>query len=264
MDLDSGAAHGSQVRPVTGRARDGREIEALFVALRAGGSEAVRTTLIERHLPLARRLASRYRYTPQPLEDLIQVASLALVKAVDAFDPERGVAFSTFAVPTIVGELKRHMRETAWVVRVPRALQERTLAVERAERTLSARLGAAPTAAELASETGFSTEEVLEALSARVAHDAVRSTRRPAARATLRAAIGARLATSDSGSTTRSGACSSRARCGSSPTASARSCGCGSSTASRRPRSPNASASRRCTCRACCGRRSTSLRTRLS
>jgi RNA polymerase sigma-B factor len=199
MDLDPGAAHGSQVRHVTGRPRDGREVAALFVALRAGGSEAVRTTLIERHLPLARRLASRYRYTPQPLEDLIQVASLALVKAVDAFDPERGVAFSTFAVPTIVGELKRHMRETAWVVRVPRALQERTLAVERAERTLSARLGSAPTAAELASETGFSTEEVLEALGARVAHDAVSLDAPTGGSGDDAAAIGARLAISDSG-----------------------------------------------------------------
>ncbi|MGH2849383.1 MAG: SigB/SigF/SigG family RNA polymerase sigma factor [Solirubrobacteraceae bacterium] len=185
---------------MTGRGRDGREIEALFVTLRAGGSEAVRTTLIERHLPLARRLASRYRYTPQPLEDLVQVASLALVKAVDAFDPARGVAFSTFAVPTIVGELKRHMRETAWVVRVPRALQERTLAVERAERSLSARLGTAPTAAELASETGFSTEEVLEALGARVAHDAV-SLDAPTGGSDddAASAIGARLAASDSG-----------------------------------------------------------------
>jgi RNA polymerase sigma-B factor len=186
---------------MSGRSRNGREIEALFVALRANGSESVRTELIERHLPLARRLASRYRYTPQPLEDLVQVASLALVKAVDAFDPTRGAAFSTFAVPTIVGELKRHMRETAWVVRVPRALQERTLAVERAERTLSASLGAAPTAAQLAAETGFTTEEVLEALGARVAHDAV-SLDAPTSNSGddgAPVAIGARLVAPDSG-----------------------------------------------------------------
>jgi RNA polymerase sigma-B factor len=196
---DPAAARGTPVTPVTGR---GREVEALFAKLRTTGSEQVRTELIERHLPLARRLASRYRYTPQPLEDLVQVASLALVKAVDAFDPERGAAFSTFAVPTIVGELKRHMRETAWVVRVPRALQERTLSVERAERALSARLGAAPTAGQLASETGFTTEEVLEALGARVAHDAVSldaPTGGSGGEDGAAAAIGARLATHDTG-----------------------------------------------------------------
>jgi RNA polymerase sigma-B factor len=148
-------------------------VAAQFAAFRNTGSTAARDALIERHLPLARSLASRYRYTPQPLEDLFQVASLGLVKAVDAFDPDRGVGFAAFAVPTIVGELRRHIRDTAWVVHVPRPLKERVVAVERAERTLSARSATSPTVPELAVEAGLSAEEVLEALTVRMAHDAV-------------------------------------------------------------------------------------------
>jgi RNA polymerase sigma-B factor len=148
-------------------------VDVLFADLRTTGSLDARTALIERHLPLARSLASRYRYTPQPLEDLVQVASVGLVKAVDAFDPERGVAFASFAVPTIVGELKRHMRDTAWAVHVPRALKERVLVVERAERAFSARSGLAPTVQDLAVEAGLSDEEVLEALTVKHAHDAI-------------------------------------------------------------------------------------------
>jgi RNA polymerase sigma-B factor len=153
--------------------RPDQAVEARFVALRAGGSKAIRTELIEAHLPLARNLARRYRYTPEPQEDLEQVASLALVKAVDRFDPARGSSFAAYAVVTIVGELKRHMRDTTWAVHVPRALKERILAVEAAERSLSARLGGAPTVAALAAEAGVSQEEALEALNARGAHDAM-------------------------------------------------------------------------------------------
>jgi RNA polymerase sigma-B factor len=145
----------------------------LFATLRRTGSEAVRATLIERHLPLARSLAVRYAYTPQPLEDLVQVASVGLIKAVDRFDPQRGTAFAGYAVATILGELRRHMRDTAWAVHVPRALKENVLAVERAERVLTARLAGAPTVDALAAEAGLPVEDVLEALAARVAHDAV-------------------------------------------------------------------------------------------
>jgi RNA polymerase sigma-B factor len=133
----------------------------------------VRTELIEAHLPLARSLAARYRHSPQPLEDLEQVASLALVKAVDTFDPARGAPFAAYAVPTIFGELKRHMRDATWDVHVPRALKERVLAVEAAERRLAARTGSAPTVEALAAEAGVSAEQALEALGARFAHDAV-------------------------------------------------------------------------------------------
>lgn len=151
----------------------GETARSLFERLRENGDTAARDQLIEMHLPLARNLARRYRHTPQPLDDLEQVASLALVKAVDGFDPLRGTAFVAYAVPSILGELKRHMRDVTWAVRVPRALQERALAVERVERVLSAQLGRAPTAQQLAAEAGITTEEVLDALSARGAHDAV-------------------------------------------------------------------------------------------
>ncbi len=152
---------------------DDAGVDALFRQLRESGSTQARAALIERHLELARRLAARYRHSPQPREDLEQVASLALIKAVDAFDPRRGTPFPAFAVPTILGELKRHMRDATWDVHVPRALKERVLAIEAAERRLAARIGGAPTAAQLAAEAGVSVEQVLEALNARFAHDAV-------------------------------------------------------------------------------------------
>ena len=150
-----------------------QSVEELFAQWREEGSPSAREVLIERHLPLARSLAGRYRYTSQPLEDLEQVASLALVKAVDGFDPALGTAFAGYAVPTILGELKRHLRDASWAVHVPRALKERVLIVERAERSLAARLGRAPTATQLAAEAGLNTEQVLEALAARVAHEAL-------------------------------------------------------------------------------------------
>jgi RNA polymerase sigma-B factor len=122
---------------------------------------------------MARRLAGRYRHSPQPREDLEQVASLALVKAVDAYDPWRGPSFAAYAVPTILGELKRHMRDATWDVHVPRSLKERVLVIEQAERRLAARSGKPPTVAELAAEAGGTHEQVLEALAARGAHDAL-------------------------------------------------------------------------------------------
>ena len=89
---------------------------------------------MERCLPLARDLARRYTYTDEPFDDLLQVASLGLIKAIDRFDPDRGAKFSSFAAPTILGELKRHFRDKGWALRVPRDLQERTLEVGRRDR----------------------------------------------------------------------------------------------------------------------------------
>ena len=125
-------------------------------------SSAERDAMVERHLGLARHLALRYSDSGEPLDDLFQVASLGLVNAVDRFDPSRGIAFTTFAVPTILGELKRHFRDRGWAIHVPRDLKEAALRVRRA---IAEHHGdRPPTPAELASATGLSLEGVLEAL----------------------------------------------------------------------------------------------------
>jgi len=141
----------------------------LFESARRGDARA-REQLIERYLPLARRLARRYRRTEEPLEDLEQVASLGLVKAVDRYDPGRETAFSSFAVPTVLGELRRHFRDRTWSVRVPRELQELTLACDKAIAAFSADRGRAPTVAEIAGAVGASEERVLDALTAAAAY----------------------------------------------------------------------------------------------
>jgi RNA polymerase sigma-B factor len=134
---------------------------------------AVREELVARFMPLARRLASRYRGDREPLDDLVQVASLGLVKALDRFDPDRGVAFSSYAVPTILGELKRHFRDRGWSVRVPRDLQERIAKVERTAARLPTKLGRVPTVNEIAEHLDLDPEEVLEAMQAGQAHHAM-------------------------------------------------------------------------------------------
>jgi len=134
------------------------------------GDERARETLIELHLPFAFGLARRYARRGEPLDDLQQVASLALVKAVDGFDTDRGVGFRSYASPTILGEIKRHFRDRTWALRVPRSLNERALEVERANRELTDRLGTAPGSTELAEHLDWSLEQVLEALEAGSAH----------------------------------------------------------------------------------------------
>jgi RNA polymerase sigma-B factor len=130
------------------------------------GDRRARETLIVRYLPLARRLALRYHRSTLPLEDLVQVASLGLVKAVDRWDPDRGLAFSTFAVPTVLGDLRRYFRDTTWAVRPPRDVQELALAVEGARARLTARLGREPTARDFAAHLMRSPEDVADALQA--------------------------------------------------------------------------------------------------
>jgi RNA polymerase sigma-B factor len=127
---------------------------------------ALRTELIEAHMALAAHLSRRYVNRGEPLDDLVQVASIALVKAVERFDPARGVEFSTYATHTIVGELKRHFRDKGWAVRAPRRLQELYLCLNQAVSVLSQELGRSPSIPELAAEVGVSTEEALEALEA--------------------------------------------------------------------------------------------------
>jgi RNA polymerase sigma-B factor len=128
---------------------------------------------VQRFLPLARQLARRYQRGGEPLDDLIQVASLGLLKAIDRFEPDRATAFSSFAVPTILGELKRHFRDRGWSVRVPRDLQEMAVRVDRVTEELGGELGRAPTPAEIADHIGATTEQVLEAREAAGAYRAV-------------------------------------------------------------------------------------------
>jgi RNA polymerase sigma-B factor len=146
---------------------------ALLRRFAKDSSATVREELVDRFMPLARRLAARYAGGAEPFDDLVQVASVGLVKAIDRFDPERGTAFSTFAVPTILGELKRHFRDRGWSVHVPRDVQERILRVERATAELPAKLGHAPTVREIANRIEASEEEVLEAMHAAQGHHAV-------------------------------------------------------------------------------------------
>ena len=132
-----------------------------------------RDELIERFLPLARKLAQRYSASREPYDDLVQVASLGLVKAVERFDPGRGFAFSSFAVPTIMGELKRHFRDTSWALHVDRAAQERSRKITDARRELQVRGGRSPTVPELAEFLQCSEEEVLDGLQIAEAYDTV-------------------------------------------------------------------------------------------
>jgi RNA polymerase sigma-B factor len=133
---------------------------------------ALREQLTVRYLPLARYAASRYARSNEPFDDLLQVASIGLLKAIDRFDPHRGATFSSYALPTMLGELRRHFRDRGWMVRPPRTLQEHVLLVERATAELIGRHGHAPTIDDLAAATGLSLEAVLDAREAGLAHTA--------------------------------------------------------------------------------------------
>jgi RNA polymerase sigma-B factor len=154
------------------RAARARADRALLERAHAGDQQA-RSELVRRFLPLARQLARRYQRAGEPLDDLNQVASLGLLKAIDRFDPSRETAFSSFAVPTILGELKRHFRDKGWSVRVPRDLQELAVKLEPVGEELARELGRAATPAEIAKRTGATLEQVLEAREAASAYRAV-------------------------------------------------------------------------------------------
>jgi RNA polymerase sigma-B factor len=140
--------------------------------LHAAGDAAARERLIQRYLRLAESLARRYARSSEPMDDLDQVAYVGLVQAVDRFDPGRGVAFSSFAVPTILGELKRHFRDRTWAVRVPREIRDAVVTVERAADALSAELGRSPAAGDVAEVTGLTVDRVIEAREAALAYRA--------------------------------------------------------------------------------------------
>jgi RNA polymerase sigma-B factor len=142
------------------------ELKRKFAEFAESRDPGLRGELIEAHLGLAEYLARRFSNRGEPLDDLVQVASVGLVKAVDRFDPERAVEFSTYATHTIVGELKRHFRDKGWAVRAPRRMQELYLRLGKLVASLSQELGRSPTIPELATEAGVSEEEVLEAMEA--------------------------------------------------------------------------------------------------
>jgi RNA polymerase sigma-B factor len=143
-----------------------RELLELLATLDADDPRraAARDEIVTMHLPLAGFLARRFRDRGESVEDLTQVATIGLLKAVDRFELDRGVEFSTFATPTMVGEIKRHFRDKGWAIRVPRRLQELRLAITRATAELSQRTGRSPTVAELAAHLGVPEEDVLEGL----------------------------------------------------------------------------------------------------
>jgi RNA polymerase sigma-B factor len=157
------------LQPNSDRAREER---LLFTRLAERQDAALRDQLVERYLPLARQLARRYQRPDEPLDDLMQVAALGLVKAIDRFDVSREIAFSSYAVPTILGEIKRHFRDRTWSVRVPRDLQEMALKVERAVGELTRDLHRSPSVPELARHLEITEEAALEALQAAGAYHA--------------------------------------------------------------------------------------------
>src|SRR5947209_12772473 len=142
----------------------------LFIRWQKFGEQRAREELVERFLPLARNLARRYAGAREPFDDLLQVASLGLVKAIDRFDIERGAAFSSFAVPTILGELKRYFRDLGWSVHVPRGAQEQALKVQEAHERLTTKTGRPPTVNQLAEYLELRVEDVLDALETAAAH----------------------------------------------------------------------------------------------
>lgn len=147
---------------------DKQEVREVFRAYQAASSEserlAQREKLVEQYIGLVEFLARRFRNRGEPLEDLIQVGTIGLLKAIDRFDLERKVEFSTYATPTVVGELKRHFRDKGWAVRVPRRLQELHLELTKTVNTLGQELGRSPTVAEIAKAAGTTEESVLEGL----------------------------------------------------------------------------------------------------
>ncbi len=141
-----------------------RPVDALLLAYHRDGDRDARDRALVELMPLVRALASRYAGRGEPLEDLVQAGSIGLIKAVDRFDVDRGVDFSSYAVPTIVGEIRRHFRDKAWAMHVPRRLKELSLRLSRVLDELTTELGRSPTVAELAEAAGVEEEEAIDAL----------------------------------------------------------------------------------------------------
>jgi RNA polymerase sigma-B factor len=152
---------------------DMENLDELFRRWQQQSDQDARDALVQRFMPLARNLARRYNRSSEPFEDLMQVASLGLLKALDRFDPDRGHPFPSFAVPTILGEMRRYFRDCGWSLHVPRGDQERALKVRDAQETFANEHGRAPTVNQLAEYLELDTEQVINALQAVQAYDAL-------------------------------------------------------------------------------------------
>jgi RNA polymerase sigma-B factor len=178
-DAVADTASGAQTRhPFGTRAQtdaDALALLTLLADLPVGTPDRARARerLVEMYLPLAEHLARRFRHRGELLDDLVQVASLALLKSIDGFDPRRGAAFTSYAIPMIVGELKRHFRDKGWDVRVPRRLQELRLAISKVSGDLTQTLGRSPTVSDLATHLEVSDEEIIEAIDCAQAYRAL-------------------------------------------------------------------------------------------
>ena len=168
------ARHRSLHRTPKGKAAwDKDRTRELFRQYKATGDPEVRDQLIVSHLNLVRFLASKFKNRGEPLDDLIQVGTIGLIKAIDRFDPSRGLEFTTYATPTILGEIKRHFRDKGWSVRVPRRLQELSAKVNQANDELTNELSRSPSVEEIAKRVGASVDDVLEATESSSAYSSV-------------------------------------------------------------------------------------------
>jgi len=226
----------------------GRELDARFAEYRRTHDRTLRNELVESHVRLADFLARRFQHRGEPLDDLRQVALVGLLKAVERFEPERGLQFSSFATPTIIGELKRHFRDKGWAVRVPRRIQELHLELDQTVATLTQELQRPPSTGEIAARAGAWEEDVLEAMEANSLYrlpsiDALRPD------GETRAAE-ERFGMEDEEFDAVDDRVAVRALLSVLPAREPGSCGSGSSRAAPRRRSRPMSASARCTCRA--------------
>ena len=161
---DASEARAVRRAPKGKDAWDKERTHELFRLYKEKGDEEARDQLIVSHLNLVRFLASKFKNRGEPLDDLVQVGTIGLIKAIDRFDPERGLEFTTYATPTILGEIKRHFRDKGWSIRVPRRLQELSAKVNQATDELTVELQRSPSVEEIAAKLGVGAEEILEAM----------------------------------------------------------------------------------------------------
>ncbi len=170
---DASEARAVRRAPKGKDAWDKERTRELFRLYKEKGDEEARDQLIVSHLNLVRFLASKFKNRGEPLDDLVQVGTIGLIKAIDRFDPERGLEFTTYATPTILGEIKRHFRDKGWSIRVPRRLQELSAKVNQATEELTVELQRSPSVEEIAAKLGVSAEEILEAMESSGAYTSV-------------------------------------------------------------------------------------------